>query len=91
METLAWPVRGWAPLFAHLARVADAWRRRAEAWRLQRRQRAQERRLPELDEATLRDLGLARGELLSYWAESERLVEATRLRVLTQFDRRLGL
>ncbi len=91
METLAWPVRGWAPLAAHLARLADAWRRRAQAWRLQRRRRAQERRLPELDEATLRDLGLARGELLSYWAESERLVEATRLRVLTQFDRRLGL
>jgi uncharacterized protein YjiS (DUF1127 family) len=34
-----------------------------------------------LDESTLRDLGISRGEFDSYWAETEGLAEPTRLRV----------
>lgn len=74
-----------------LARLSDWCRTGAEAWRARRRARDAMRRLPPLDEHTLRDLGLARGELLSYWAEADGLVEATRLRVMLQLDRRLGI
>jgi uncharacterized protein YjiS (DUF1127 family) len=35
-----------------------------------------------LDDAMLRDIGIHRSEAASYWAESERLVEQTRLRLL---------
>ena len=35
-----------------------------------------------LDDATLRDIGVRRSEAASYWAESERLVEQTRVRLL---------
>lgn len=80
-----------APRSEWLARLSGWWRGRAEAWRTQRRQHAMERTLPELDERTLRDLGLARGELVSYWAESDGLAASTRLRLLAQLDRRLGL
>lgn len=70
-----------------LQRLAAAWRTGRERRRLKRIERA----LPVLNEATLRDLGLARGELLSCWAEAEGLVESTRLRVLQRLDHRLGL
>jgi uncharacterized protein YjiS (DUF1127 family) len=35
-----------------------------------------------LDDDTLRDIGMHRSEAASYWAESERLVEQTRVRLL---------
>jgi len=35
-----------------------------------------------LDDATLRDIGMRRSEAASYWAESERLAEQTRRRLL---------
>ena len=35
-----------------------------------------------LDDATLRDVGVHRSEAASYWAESERLAEQTRRRLL---------
>lgn len=74
-----------------LLRLTGAWQSAFGAWRERQRWRALERRLPDLDEATLRDLGIGRSELLSYWAESQQLVEATRLRRLPLFDRWLGL
>lgn len=91
MSTLVSTTRLPARRSERLSSLSGWWRAASEAWQLRRRQRAMERRLPALDEATLRDLGIARGELLSYWAESEGLVAATRERVLAQLDRRLGL
>jgi uncharacterized protein YjiS (DUF1127 family) len=35
-----------------------------------------------LDDGALRDIGIHRSEAASYWAESERLVEQTRMRLL---------
>jgi uncharacterized protein YjiS (DUF1127 family) len=63
------------------------WRASSERRRVQRAQRE----LPVLDEHTLRDIGVARSEFGSYWAESYGVVEATRRRVLENLDRRLGL
>ena len=53
----------------------------AEAWR---RTRAPRRGtdLDELDDLTLRDLGINRSELSSFHAEANGLAEKTRLRVL---------
>lgn len=74
-----------------LQRLAGAWHAAFAAWRERRRWRALERQLPDLDAATLRDLGLDRSELLSCWGESQQWLEATRLRLLPLVDRRLGL
>lgn len=66
------PVPGWrAPLAARWRDLVGAWRRAlAPGHDL------------DIDDATLRDLGITRGELSSYHAEAEGLVERTRLRVL---------
>lgn len=91
MGTLVSTARPPAQRSGTLLRLAARWRAALAAWRERRRRRALERLLPCLDERTLRDLGVGRGELLSYWAESQQMVEATRLRLLPLFDRRLGL
>ena len=39
-----------------------------------------------LDDATLRDIGMHRSEAASYWAESERLAEQTRMRLLQRMQ-----
>jgi uncharacterized protein YjiS (DUF1127 family) len=63
------------------------WRAAGERRRVRRAQRE----LPALDEHTLRDIGVARSEFGSFWAESHGVAEATRRRVLEHLDRRLGL
>lgn len=62
--------------------IADWWRERIERWRRARERAAHERLIDGLDDATLRDIGMARSEAASYWVESEGLASATRLRVL---------
>jgi uncharacterized protein YjiS (DUF1127 family) len=39
-----------------------------------------------LDDDTLRDIGMHRSEAASYWAESERLAEQTRTRLLQRMQ-----
>jgi uncharacterized protein YjiS (DUF1127 family) len=50
-------------------------------WRTASERRAAERELGALDAHALRDLGLHRSELGSYWAESRGLAQPTRRRV----------
>jgi uncharacterized protein YjiS (DUF1127 family) len=63
---------------AHWLRIAYAEQRRAA------RARAE---FAQLSEHALRDLGISRGELLSYDAESRGLAEKTRLRVVDERGR----
>lgn len=87
MSTLESTLGPPVPRPSVLQRLSTAWRAAGE----RRRLRHAELALPLLDAPTLRDLGLARGELLSYWAEADGLVEATRSRVLAHLDSRIGL
>lgn len=66
------------------AAFLDAARGLWSHWQRARQLAADERSLAHLDAATLRDLGMSRSEFGSYQAERERLVEATRLRVLDE-------
>lgn len=68
-------------------RLISWWRTASERRRVRRLQHE----LPPLDEHALRDIGVARSEFGSYWAESYGVAEATRCRVLENLDRRLGL
>lgn len=52
-------------------------RQLAAGWR----RAAARREFNRVDDNTLRDLGISRGEFDSYWAETEGLAEPTRLRV----------
>lgn len=72
-------------LAAHL--IAKVWRallaageRAARARRLSHMQAT----LAQLDDATLRDIGLRRSEVQSYWAEAEGLVPLTRRNVVAR-------
>jgi uncharacterized protein YjiS (DUF1127 family) len=71
-----------APFFA----AGLAWLR--HAWQQMRAHRARRRRqallhtaLAQLNDATLRDIGLHRSEIDSFWAESEGLAPPTRQRL----------
>ena len=57
--------------------LREMWCELAGAWRygVARREFAQ------LDESTLRDIGVSRGEFDSYWAETHGRAEPTRMRV----------
>jgi uncharacterized protein YjiS (DUF1127 family) len=67
-------------------RAAALWR----AWAAHRQAVADERAFAQLDDATLRDLGMSRSEYGSYWAEAYGEADHTRLRV-TRHDQRLFL
>jgi uncharacterized protein YjiS (DUF1127 family) len=58
--------------------LREVWCELAGAWRygVARREFAQ------LDEMTLRDIGMSRGEFDSYWAETQGQAEPTRVRVM---------
>ena len=71
------PQPWWLPPRHWLARCRTLWRDLIGAWHL-----AMARDARELDDAALRDLGLSRGELRSYLAEVDGLVEPTRRRVI---------
>lgn len=60
--------------------LAALWRDLIGSWR----SAIARSREPELDEATLRDLGISRSELASFGAEADGRVQATRLRILQQ-------
>lgn len=66
------------------AAFLDACRDLRDRWQQARQRVADQRALAQLDAATLRDLGMSRGEFGSYQAERERLIEATRQRVLNE-------
>ena len=59
------------------AALREVWRELVGAWRygVARREFAQ------LDDSTLRDIGISRGEFDSYWAETHGQAEPTRARV----------
>ncbi|HVO05211.1 MAG TPA: hypothetical protein VMT83_00385 [Burkholderiaceae bacterium] len=71
------PQPWWRPPRQWTARCRALWCDLIGAWHL-----ATARTAPELDDAALRDLGLSRGELRSYLAEVDGLVEPTRRRVI---------
>jgi uncharacterized protein YjiS (DUF1127 family) len=80
---------GRAAVAAHAPFVAGIVSHLRQAWQRWRAARASQRRLAEfesavagLDDALLRDIGLHRCEVSSYWAESEGLVAPTRRRLL---------
>ena len=65
------------PLLARLLAKLYTWRERLA----RRRRLAQWRKgLGELDDRTLRDIGVYPGEIASYWAEAEGLAQVTRRR-----------
>jgi uncharacterized protein YjiS (DUF1127 family) len=67
------------PLFSTPAR----WMRRAlDVWQAARERRRADRAFDQLDGATLKDIGVSRGESGSYWAEATGVVPATRRRLL---------
>lgn len=83
---LAGPVADLPPwgrtlLDACTAVIAAAASRHA-AWAARRRLAHESTALAQLDDATLRDIGLARCEVESIAAEAQGLVDRTRLRVL---------
>jgi uncharacterized protein YjiS (DUF1127 family) len=65
-----------------LAALRDALRSLLEGIARRRRLARAQAEIDALDDATLRDIGIRRSEAASYWAESERLVEQTRTRLL---------
>ena len=64
-----------------LARLAQWCLRLVSRWRVAGERRTAEREFANLDANALRDLGLHRSELGSYWAESRALAQPTRRRV----------
>ena len=75
MSTLTMPLRRDAQLLAaRLRRFAERWRQR-RAWLHTRRT------IEQLDDATLRDIGVTRAEAPSIAAEAVGLVDASRVRV----------
>jgi len=65
-----------------LAALLEAVRSLLEGVARRRRLARVQAEIDGLDDATLRDIGVRRSEAASYWAESERLVEQTRVRLL---------
>jgi uncharacterized protein YjiS (DUF1127 family) len=82
--------RRWTALRAFGARAAAGLRAQlhelAGIWRYA----AARRQMASMDDRTLRDLGVHRSELGSYFAESERRASATRRRVALLIDGSVG-
>jgi predicted LPLAT superfamily acyltransferase len=79
-------------LAARAARAgAQRWRRWLQAHRQRQLERAMFREFAALSDATLRDIGMSRGELSSYHAEASGQAEVTRLRVMRDLSRDHGL
>lgn len=78
LEHVATLRRWWR---ARLRRLVSRARQARQRMRLRSARRAERRLLEGLSDATLRDLGLTRGELGSVQAEAEGRVQATRRRV----------
>jgi len=65
-----------------LAGLREALRSLFEGIARRRRMARHQAAIDALDDDTLRDIGMHRSEAASYWAESERLAEQTRTRLL---------
>ena len=84
------PTRRLAEARAFVLRVVDALqeglRELAGTWRYA----AARRQMASLDDRTLRDLGVHRSELDSYFAESQRWAETSRQRIALMIDGQVG-
>jgi uncharacterized protein YjiS (DUF1127 family) len=65
----------WRSLVAHVRRLA-------RNWAMQRDYARARFEFERIDEATLRDIGITRSELGSFWAEARGLAEPTRVRLM---------
>jgi uncharacterized protein YjiS (DUF1127 family) len=66
---------------AALAGLGRAWQQLREGFARRRRLARMEAAIAGLDDATLRDLGVHRTEIASFWAEGEGLAAPTRQRL----------